>query len=197
MSFEYVWGMLRVTGTPPDSATHHISANGYRFHPFSSKGAIYTFDVAVWEIPELSHFEAKASKITFWPSAGQIEEYLINRGNRSDCRMMALSDQSTAKTIDPTNPVILSKIPNSSKDEFSSCFSNVGYDVIDKSGLSALVNIGYSKADLDNIADMKIDINESGLISSVECSNKFSEFASSVAPEHAPFFGVSIWRAKI
>jgi len=59
-------------------------------------------------------------------------------------------------------------------------------------GLSALANVGYSAADLEDLARLRLETNRYGLFVEIENASKFVKFASAKVPEHAPFIPVKI-----
>lgn len=75
-------------------------------------------------------------------------------------------------------------------------FKDLGYDVIDYFGLSALINIGFPPSELDAINKFDIKTNEHGLIESIGDGFKFSKFSDSVAKEHSPFHAVKVVLVK-
>jgi hypothetical protein len=66
--------------------------------------------------------------------------------------------------------------------------TEVGFDVVDQwTGLSALANIGYSAEDLLALRNTQFRVNQFGLFDAEEDAVKFADFATVLAPEHAPF----------
>lgn len=195
MKFKYVWGLLYISGSPPTTEKLHQRVD-CQFYPFDHSGAVLTIDHDVWDIPKLDDKPYIRSKISYWPSATEIDNFINGEDEKDHWRLIALSDQDSAPTIDPENFVKLEEVSLSSMDSFFSGFSEAGFDVIDTSGLSALTNIGYSKIDLIQIEKQHLAINSYGLIKKLGDSYKFAECVSDIAQEHTPFFPVKIWVKK-
>jgi hypothetical protein len=111
-------------------------------------------------------------------------------------RIMTFVDKPLAATIEPDKDVPLHKVPSASRVAFEQGFFCTGFDVIDISGLSGVSSIGYSPQEAAEIRKMNIDINQYGLIQSLADANKFADFASDAAEEHAPFEPAQIWCGK-
>jgi hypothetical protein len=191
MTFEYVWGFLQTQGHPPTDAKLHTRID-YKLYPFSHHGSIITYDLATWDLPQSESRTDGTLKFKDWPSTDEIIHFVTIQPDSETWFLIALSDQPMASTIDPTASVPLSKIPAFSQDSFLPKFSVLGFDVIDKSGLSSLTNVGYTAQELSALADIIIHINEYGLIKTASDSYKFAQFASHAAAEHAPFFPIEV-----
>lgn len=191
MSFDYVWGISRVLGQPPRGEKFHAHQGEYRYYPFFHQGPIFTADCSLWEFGAATNSFADSTEIAYWPREDEIAKFVEEEPNR--WLVAILTDKPQAQTIDPAGPVGLSRIPSTSKKTFITEFSIYGYDVVDISGLSALVNVGYTACDLAALKGTPIEINEHGLISTANDGYLFAEFASHAAPEHAPFFPVELW----
>ncbi len=186
--FPYVWGVVRILGSPPTAERLHVLQNGYRFHPFHHTGAVLTVDPMTWDA-----LLNVGSQLTEWPMPDAIASAIADAGSQPAWTMFALSEIDKARTIDPKTYAPLSKIPATSIDAFSRGVSSVGYDTIDVAGLSALSNIGYSPQNVTAIAERGIDLNDYGLFASAQDAREFAEFASLAAREHAPFFPIEVW----
>jgi|GEM_PF-4797297 len=192
MSFEYIWGVLKIKGNPPSDEKLRIPSSKYKYYPFLHQGLIFTADPSLWDLSPTGVSTGGGSKVSHWPSSNELADFIAGLNEEETWLLLIFSDQPSARTIDPAATVPLTKIPPPLKDGFSS----VGFDVIDMSGLSALTNVGYTEDDLSRFANMTIETNDCGLISTSGDSHRFAEFASSAAPEHAPFFPVEVWGKK-
>lgn len=196
MSFEYVWGVLQTRGQPPRNEQFHLPQRAYKYYPFSHQGSIVTVDFGLWDLSALGAHHDVTPNVVHWPNSNEITDFVAKQRDPDTWLLMIFSDQPLAKTIDPNATVPLSKIPSSLNDVFSTNFAAVGFDVIDISGLSALTNVGYTTDDLSTLADMAIEINQHGLISTANDSFRFAKYASGVVPEHAPFSPVEVWVSR-
>lgn len=192
MSFKYVWGVMKIFGSPPTSEEFHAYQGDYRYYPFSNRGPIYTADYSLWKPKPEGGSVDSAPRITYWPSEDEISKFIQEEAESIATYMAVLVEKAVALTIDPADSVPLQTVPSALTSKFLSDFTSYGYDVIDISGLSALVNIGYNVQDLSKLADSSIRVNEHGLIAELNSSFLFAEIASEAAPEHAPFLSAEI-----
>lgn len=192
MKFDYVWALIEVNGAPPTSNKLHQHQSGYKFYPFSHTEDIVTIDYSVWDLVD-KNGDPLPEVITRFPEPGVISQFIDGKTSSINWRLVVCSDSSEARTIDPSNPIALSKIPDRSKNRFLTEFISLGFDVIDLAGLSAITNVGYTTNDLSLLSRIAIVINTHGLIATAFDSQKYGEFASIAAPEHAPFFPVEVW----
>lgn len=191
MDFVYVWGILRIAGTPPDyDKLGRLQEGVYTYYPFPHHGVTFTVDTSLWDLQTSS---SHTVQIAYWPSADELVKLMNNKDDQGVWWLLIFSNNPTASTIDPNNSVSLSKIPSQMDDRFRTDFQFIGFDVIDMSGISALTNIGYTADNIAKLAATTVVINSYGLISSSNDSLIFAEFASEAAPEHAPFFPVEVW----
>ena len=192
MGFDYVWAIIEISGIPPTGKKLHQYPGEYTYYPFSHTGTILTVNYALWDLSERVGLTS-APIITFWPTPNVISQLVAGELNPDVWYLIVFSDTSSARTIDPSDVISLSRLPLPPVTEFSDNFSSVGFDVIDMSGLSALTNVGYTANDLTTLSETDFGINKFGLIESSNDSLIFAEFASLAAPEHAPFFPVEVW----
>lgn len=195
MKFDYVWALIEVNGTPPTSNKLHQHQSSYKFYPFSHTGEIVTTDYSMWDLVEKSG-SSLPGVVAHFPEPDVISQFIDGEISLTNWRLVVFSDSSEARTIDPSNPIVLSKIPERLKKRVLTEFISLGFDVIDLAGLSAITNVGYTANDLSLLSGIAIVINKYGLIATASDSQKYGEFASIAAPEHAPFFPVEVWAAR-
>ena len=193
MAFKYVWGTMQVFTSPPIAEEFNTCQGEYRYYPFSNRGPIYTADYPLWEPKQKIGSVDSNVRITHWPSENEITRFIQEDTDDLATYMVVLVEKPIALTIDPSDSVPLQTVPSALTSKFLSDFTSYGYDVIDISGLSALVNIGYNAQDLCKLADSSIRVNQYGLISELNSSFLFAAFASDAAPEHTPLFPAELW----
>lgn len=72
-------------------------------------------------------------------------------------------------------------------------FRQIGFDVMDASGLSALSNLALITQELSTLNLNPSDFTESGLICDYRVANRVSKLMDSFSPEHAPFYAIQVW----
>jgi hypothetical protein len=198
MTFKYIWATIKTEKNLPlglDFKTRNLKYEDYIFYPFNFEKEISTIDLSVWNINQ-KNIALDLKEISFWPDLIKIHNFFTESKEieiSNNKFFLVLSNKSHAQTIDPACEVPLFNINEIA--ELQDKFSFLGYDVIDTSGLSAVVNIGYSKDELLKIKNEKIEINNFGIISSLIDAAKFAQMADLFAGEHAPFSPVEVWDA--
>lgn len=187
MSDGYVWAVLEshrpgILG----SLLHEEKTIGYVYYPVSHEDCVLTIDATLWRYAQ-PHTEFSGAAIYYWPDLNQIAEILDKGRSANSWVLLAISDHSTAMTIDPDIVIPLEPTP-----PLPTYFQEVGYDVADVSGLSALTNIGYTHQDLAQFQSLSVKPTIFGLIEDRVAAENFAQLASRAASEHAPFFPVRI-----
>jgi hypothetical protein len=182
----YVWSTMNSTDGPPKGVQLHKGAGQYRFYPFPHEGDVLSADVGLWNA-------ASGKKHAFgiqWPDVEQIQSATTD-GEGQLWTLIVTTTSNVAKTIDPATEVDLQLLP-----QLPGGFQEVGYDVIDRGGLSGLGNVGFTSADLQKIDSLSVSVNGNGLFPSFDQASKFATAVASLAPEHAPFFPVLIYARR-
>ena len=195
MSFDYVWAVIGLNGTPPSGKKLHLQQNDYKYYPFEHTEEILTIDYSLWGFAK-EEDESSRVAVTHFPDPSTISQFIDKDISLAMWRLVAFCDSPVARTIDPANSMPLSKIPSAAANQLSARFIAIGFDVIDLSGLSALTNVGFTTSDMSSFSGINIDINQYGLIATANGGQKYADFASLAAAEHAPFFPVEIWMAN-
>lgn len=79
--------------------------------------------------------------------------------------------------------------------ELAQGWPSLGYDVADNGQISALSDCGYQEDEMKRArASWGSDVNEWGLLSSVQNAVALKDFSNSRVPEHAPFYVYEIFR---
>jgi hypothetical protein len=78
-----------------------------------------------------------------------------------------------------------------SPNDFS--FRQMGFDVMDASGLSALSNLALTAQELSTLNLNQSDFNESGLICDYQVASHVSKLVDGYSREHAPFYAIQVW----
>ncbi len=188
MRFDFILIAFSIDGIPPDAGVLKNWRKDYFLAPLSQAGAIYTADVDLWP----SRNQKEVSAKTFCPTRGDVE-IAWRRAKDEDCVfLMGLTDQSEFDP--PASPGVhlpLESASNVLGD--NGALEELGFDVIDQyTGLSGLANVGYSAADIEKLRSLAVATNHFNLFTRLEDAVKFSAFASSAAPEHAPFIPLRI-----
>ncbi len=182
----YVWGILEARVPPPTGKKLHQAKGQYEFYPFAHEGDLLSIDPALWGKAD----EGRDVRFTCWPSADQVTAALEGRSD-SSWILIATTMSAKAMTIDPTTQVDLQPLP-----PLPSEFEEVGYDVIDRSGITGLGNIGCTPSDLTEAQPQAISVNVSGLLPDLTVATRFAATMSRVASEHSPFFPVRVLARK-
>jgi hypothetical protein len=180
-TYRYVFATLVISGSPPTGDEIRRQSRDFHFAPISRAGTVHTIDSDVWP----ARTDTTQVRETYMcPDAN----YLLSAIQGESTVVMALTDQPSSISLGATEAQPLAEAA-----PFLSSFLDSGYDVIDYSALSGLVNIGYSSKDVEEIESMQIATNEFGLIVDLNKARMLSGLASRVAPEHAPFNAVRIY----
>lgn len=174
----YAWAVLNSLGGPPTGSLLHSRKTGYHFYPLRHEGQILSVDVALWKAATNS----SASRVVHWPEREQLEDELATKP-KGQWTLIAVVASPRAATIDSSTDVDLQSLR-----EIPIGFRSAGFDVIDRAGLSALGNIGFSDKDMAEIDRLSLIATESGLIRDSQRAQEFADVASRLAAEHAPFF---------
>jgi hypothetical protein len=180
-TYRYVIATLVISGSPPTGDEIRKHRRDFHFAPISRTPTVHTIDSDVW--PARSD-TTQIRETHICPDAN----YLLSAIQGESTVVMALTDESSGIALGATEAQPLAEAA-----PFLNGFLDSGYDVIDYSALSGLVNIGYSDKDVEEIEKMQIATNEFGLIIDVNKARMLAAFASGVAPEHAPFNVVRIY----
>ena len=175
----YVWCYMGAAKAPPTGFDLHKQGGAYRFYPFEHSGNVLTVDAGLWNAVA----DSKHANLVQWPSVEKLREAA---SSNAPWLLLATVTTPRAKTIDPSTDVDLQPLPRLPD------FKDVGYDVVDRGGLSGLVNVGFGAADLQDQRLKSVAVNASGLIATVQQAEAFAELMNAVAPEHAPFLAVSV-----
>lgn len=199
MNFKYIWAIIKTQKKLPRGAffqDKNLDNVGYIFYPFQHNENIFTADLSVWKSNQntANNSTNALEEISYWPSAIKIKNFIKDKINSNSKSFIILFNKSCAQTIDANYAAPL--VDLSEIAEFKKDFSFLGYDVIDISGLSALANIGYSRHEVLEINNAKIEINNFGIISSLNDAVKLVTIADLFANEHAPFSPVEVWGAN-
>lgn len=190
MFFEYVWGLLETQRAPPTSDMFLMHENDYKFYPFLYDGNVFTFDALVWNKTALLEKGVESCQNIIWPDQEKIENVIPQRKGAGHY-IIAMSDKRFSLTIAKGEYAEIHTIPPSLKEDFLINFLNIGYDVVDVSGISALTDVGYA---LDSVSLFeKFRVNQYGIIAEIGEAMEVANLASSLCPEHAPFFPVNLW----
>lgn len=185
MSVEYILAILETDCSPATGRQLHGRNSDYRFYPAKHDGDILTIDAMLWRESKRHTIERKPV-LSMWPNA-QIVSECLSRLAVANWVLIAVTQSNVAQTIDPDTSMALIPLPKLSKS-----FFEVGYDVVDISGLSALANIGYTTQDILQLAFNPLRVTAHGLIADPQDAKIFAEFASNAAAEHAPFSPVKV-----
>ena len=186
MSAEYILAILETDCRPVTGKQLHDRNSDYRFYPAKHSGEILTIDAMLWDESK-RHTIKRKPLLSMWPSTQIVSECLNRSVVARNWVLIAVTQSNVAQTIDPDTSMTLSPLPELSKN-----FFEVGYDVVDISGLSALANIGYTTQDILQLALNPLRVTAHGLIADLQDAKKFAEFASNAAAEHAPFSPVRV-----
>lgn len=192
MQFKFVLVAFASHGAPPLTSALKNIGEGYRFAPLSDDGFIYTADIDLWS---KRHNLIDDRMETFCPQYLTITQAMMI-AERDDCYfVMALTH--LAEFAPPGSSDVYLRLASGIQvaEEFSAVdLIEVGFDVIDQwTGLSALVDVGYSPSDCVKLKNMQLEVNKYGLFTVIEDAEKFIQFVSAVAPEHAPFIAVKVY----
>jgi hypothetical protein len=180
-TYRYVYATLVISGSPPTGDEIRSQSSRFHFAPISRAGTVHTIDSDVWPARTDT---TQVPETYIYPDAN----YLLSAIQGESTVVMALADQSSLIAWGANEAQPLTEAA-----PFLSSFLDSGYDVIDYSALSGLVNIGYSSKGVQEIESMQIATNGFGLIADLNKARMFAALASRVAPEHAPFNAVRIY----
>lgn len=179
-----------IGGVPPRGAELRVASRTYRFAPLSD-GPIYTADWSVWPTAD----PASLRETSFCPGLSQIMSALAQARRDNGHFVMALTDR--VEFDPPGSPGVHLPLERASRIVYEAAelrLVNAGYDVVDQwTGLSALVNLGYSADDLAALVKLNVRTNQNGLFESVGTAIRFAQFAAMAASEHAPFVPVNVF----
>ncbi len=176
----YVFVVMAVVGDPPSGNEIGIVSGDYTFAPFGGS-RIYTLDDEVWCAT------GQCAEPFFFPKATDYNEMFWNSRGSQSTVLVGLVDVGELY-VPGRGITILEQLDLGN--EFKSF--DLGYDVVDSFGLSAITNVGYSKDDMSDIMELGCSVNQYGLIGKRECSDVFVEFVNETTTEHAPFYSVEV-----
>lgn len=186
MNDQYILAIVEADCSPPTGSQLHDGRSEYFFYPPKHDGDILTIDAMLWGEPK-SHASERKPVVSMWPDAQFVSECLARLATANNWTLFATTQSSVGQTIDPDTSMVLTPLP-----QLSQSFFDAGYDVVDISGLSALTNVGYTSHDASLLPQHPMKITAHGLIAELRDAQEFAEFASKVAPEHAPFSPVKV-----
>lgn len=173
--FKYIWSILEADSEPPSTANLNKKENEYFFYPFDFNGRVFTSNVQAWS-------QTGSAREKLWPNYENLlfvaKKYLIFVTTEHLGCCPAGSDLEI-------NLINIDEVKNLK-------FEPLGFDVIDKWGISAIANIGYTKKEIDEIRNLGIEITHYGLVSNLKNAFAFSAAVSGYVKEHGPFFPVEI-----
>ena len=173
----------------PVGAALHSHGNGYTFYPLPNNGPVWTLDDQLW-------------RATTDRSGNSAAAFALEMQEAVDASGLIASDQQwLAGVIDASHFWPVGSQGELALPEFSEwqahaeikAANSLGFDVLDPTGLSALTNVGFTPDDIESIAKLSLAGNENGLLIDARSAERFAKFASSAAPEHAPFVGVEVF----
>jgi hypothetical protein len=163
MNFQYIWAILKTKKDIPiglNFQARNLVNTDFIFYPFQYEKNVFTIDLSVW-MSNKNDVTKRHEEIIFWPNLIKIKNFIKEKIDSDTKYLLVLSDKPYAQTIDPNNQAPLVDI--SEVAGLLTDFTILGYDVVDISGLSAIVNIGYSNDEFLDIENAKIEINDFGL----------------------------------
>lgn len=189
MVYCYAWGLLKIVGEVPEAEKLLLPVKNYKFFPFEHKGKIFTFDENIWNNVVPHDKPHQNAQTVMRPDIKQIEDAVLNDKTPW---IIAFSDQQFAYITGEGRKVEMLQIPPSLYQAFSENFVEIGYDVIDSMGISAIANVGYTQKDRESFRGIA-PVNQYGVFTSAQCAKKFADITSRIVIEHAPFFPVNLW----
>ena len=187
----YMLATLLAEGVVPQGAMLHRPRGQYDFYPFSNDGSVWTIDPEVWRACAVG-----AASIQAWFPL-DIDDLIDVVCNRSVGSVLlgGIVDNALFQAIGYEKAIHLPSLEEWKSRIGVTNTRSLGFDVLDAMGLSALTNIGFLHSELTELSHDLV-MNEFGLFPDAGCAAKFAKFSDSVAPEHAPFFGVEIVSAN-
>lgn len=180
MDERYVFVVLSISGSPPSADELRKEQADYVFAPLGGN-KIYTIDEEIWKVIghhiESSYFPSEEEYNAILQKSleshttvlvGLVEHDQLDMPGRGETNLTLFSPGERYKAID------------------------IGYDVIDSFGLSAISNVGYSIFEAQNIENLNISLTKFGLIDNKNDSDRFSVYADKYLEEHAPFSSIKI-----
>lgn len=192
MSFEFVLIAFATRGSPPRGITMRNARKDYFFAPLCHDGLIYTADLGLWSKAEV--VTDRDSQV-FCPQKQDILSALSRAQSENWPFLMALTEHREFDTPGPPSArLFLESASNFTRETKAIGLIGLGFDVVDQwTGLSVLVNVGYSSVDVLALKKLELRTNQFGLFDHVDDSLKFIEFAQDVVPEHAPFLPLKVF----
>lgn len=185
-NYPYVWGIFRFLSTPPNSQMFSQESHpGYTFYPFEYTGDIFTIDAMLWQ-------QERVDEQNIYPELSTIAEWMDV--NHAGTTLIAFYSLEAVPTICVENCVALNQLPDDLNELLYANYECIGFDIVDVAGLSGLANIGYEQADCISIREHGVKINRWGILSDEIEATQLAEKISALAPEHAPFLVMNIWK---
>ena len=179
----YIFAVLSARGEAPNSMKIKFNKD-YKFMPFGGY-EVYTIDRNIWE-----SIGGKPT-LSFFPTVSECNIFFDKALNSETTVLIALTDKPQldipGRGLTSLEPYIKPLNGN---------LVDVGYDVTDLFGLSAITNIGYSMDAFSSILDLDIATTEYGLISNLSDALRFAKFADNYALEHSPFLPLKIKKSS-
>ena len=150
------------------------------FMPFKSDNQI-TIDEDIWKS---FHND---TIVLYYPNEQEYDLFLNNALNEKYKIIIALIDKNNIYI--PGRDVVKLiefKIPKGYR------VIELGYDVTDLFGLSAIANIGYSQEEIASILTLNLSTTKYGLLTNKKDAVKFIEYANKHILEHAPFVALKL-----
>ncbi|MCE9886316.1 MULTISPECIES: hypothetical protein [Hafniaceae] len=187
---KYVWGIFEYLPPVPNK-NMFTNAQGACFYPFEHQGDIFTIDSDLWV--------DSVVEANYYPNSDVIRSEITSRDNTPDnktIKLIAFYSKPSVSVLGSIDNVTLLEISHKSINALKSNYYNIGFDVVDITGLSGLANIGFDPEQLSDVDALKIKMSRWGLVVCARDAKKLAELFSILAPEHAPFIYLEIWMKK-
>ncbi len=188
MRFDFILIAFSIDAIPPDAGVLKEWRKDWFFAPLSQTGPIYTADVDLWA----NRGRKEVATRTFCPTREDVEAAWRQAKDEDWVFLMGLTDHREFNP--PASPGVHLYLESASSVLGENArLEELGFDVIDqRTGLSGLANVGYSATDIARLRSLGVATNHFNLFAGLEDAVNFSAFASSSAPEHAPFIPLRI-----
>ncbi len=173
--------VMSVTGEPPNGDKMKAIRGDYVFAPFGGN-KIFTVDADLWKI-----YGQNLEQI-FFPSANEYRAIIDQSLNSNTHILVGLIGEHKLNVPGRGLTTLEAFI---AKKEYRMMI-DMGYDVVDYFGLSAIANIGYTSNEVTDIENLDIDTNRFGLINNKDDGIRFALFADTSAEEHSPFIPIRV-----
>ena len=188
MHYNFILIAFSSRGTPPLVNRLKNVSGDYKFSPLASEGFVYTIDTALWS----SYIGDDSS--TFCPDCSTITQ-AMKLAENDNCFFIA-GLTHLAEFDPPGSPDVHIPLMNWTQfleESDNMQLTEVGFDVVDQwTGISALSNIGYTTDDLLLLENEQLQVNQFGLFDTEGEATEYANFATVIAPEHAPFVPLKV-----